>query len=131
MPTRTVSRTRRARFDPSLLPSATNAVATSSVVANKWQIDFSNPVQVVSLPTDFLVEGEPPISYVEDTPTRITLTYPALESSRHTAFLLSGEAKRDILHKVRTQTADVPAARIRPLGDLTFLTDRAAAGSDK
>ena len=63
--------------------------------------------------------------------TRITLTYPALESSRHTAFLLSGEAKRDILHKVRTQSADVPAARIRPLGDLTFLTDRAAAGSDK
>jgi 6-phosphogluconolactonase len=60
--------------------------------------------------------------------TRITLTYPAIESSRHIAFLISGSAKRDILHKVRTQSADVPAARLRPLGDLTFLVDRAAAG---
>jgi 6-phosphogluconolactonase len=60
--------------------------------------------------------------------TRITLTYPAIESSRHIAFLVSGVAKRDILHKVRTRSADVPAARLRPLGDLTFLADRAAAG---
>jgi hypothetical protein len=75
MSTRTATRSRRSRFDPSLLPSATNAVATSSVVSNKWQIDFSNPVQVVSLPTDYLVDGQPPVSYVENTPTRITLTY--------------------------------------------------------
>ena len=60
--------------------------------------------------------------------TRITLTYPPIESSRHIAFLVSGAGKRDILRQVRTQSADVPAARLRPLGDLTFLVDRAAAG---
>ena len=62
--------------------------------------------------------------------TRITLTYPAIESSRHIAFLVSGAAKRDILHTVRTRSADVPAARLRPCGDLTFLADRAAAGEE-
>jgi 6-phosphogluconolactonase len=62
--------------------------------------------------------------------TRITLTYPPIESSRHIAFLVSGAGKRDILHKVRTQSADVPAARLRPRGDLTFLVDRAAAGEE-
>jgi 6-phosphogluconolactonase len=60
--------------------------------------------------------------------TRITLTYPPIESSRHIAFLVSGSAKRDILQQVRTQSADVPAARLHPLGDLTFLVDRGAAG---
>jgi 6-phosphogluconolactonase len=63
--------------------------------------------------------------------TRITLTYPAIESSRHVAFLVSGAAKRDILQKVRAQSADVPAARLRPLGELTFLADRAATGDRK
>jgi 6-phosphogluconolactonase len=63
--------------------------------------------------------------------TRITLTYPPIESSRHIAFLVSGEAKRDILQKVRTQSADVPAARLRPLGELTFIADRAATGDRK
>jgi 6-phosphogluconolactonase len=62
--------------------------------------------------------------------TRITLTYPPIESSRHIAFLVSGAAKRDILDKVRSQSVDVPAARLHPLGDLTFLVDRAAAGED-
>jgi len=60
--------------------------------------------------------------------TRITLTYPPIESSRDIAFLVSGAAKREILQKVRAQSADVPAARLRPQGELTFLTDRAAAG---
>jgi 6-phosphogluconolactonase len=62
--------------------------------------------------------------------TRITLTYPAIESSRHIAFLVSGAAKHDILKKVRAQSADVPAARLRPRGDLSFLADRAAAGEE-
>ena len=62
--------------------------------------------------------------------TRITLTYPAIESSRHIAFLVSGAAKRTILREVRTRSADVPAARLHPLGDLTFLADRAAAGPE-
>ena len=62
--------------------------------------------------------------------TRITLTYPPIESSRHIAFLLSGTAKRDILYKVRTLSADVPATRLRPFGSVTFLADRAAAGEE-
>jgi 6-phosphogluconolactonase len=60
---------------------------------------------------------------------RITLTYPALESSRHTAFLIAGAGKRDMLKSVRARSLDVPAARLRPQGDLTFLIDRAAAGN--
>jgi 6-phosphogluconolactonase len=62
--------------------------------------------------------------------TRITLTYPAIESSRHIAFLVSGAAKREILQEVRTRSADVPATRLHPRGDLTFLADRAAAGPE-
>jgi len=75
MSTHTLIRHRAPRFDPSLLPSATNATAASTVASTKWQIDFSNPVQVVSLPTDYLVNGQPPVSYVQNSPTRITLTY--------------------------------------------------------
>jgi 6-phosphogluconolactonase len=57
---------------------------------------------------------------------RITLTYPALESSRDVAFLVSGEAKRQILARIRTGPADVPAAHIRPVGRLHWFVDRAA-----
>jgi 6-phosphogluconolactonase len=57
---------------------------------------------------------------------RITLTYPALESSRDVAFLVSGVAKREILARIREGSADVPAARIRPVGRLHWFVDRAA-----
>jgi 6-phosphogluconolactonase len=57
---------------------------------------------------------------------RITLTYPALESSRDVAFLVSGTAKRDMLARIRRGSADVPAARIRPVGRLHWFVDRAA-----
>jgi 6-phosphogluconolactonase len=57
---------------------------------------------------------------------RITLTYPALESSRDVAFLVSGAAKREILARIREGAADVPAARIRPVGRLHWFVDRAA-----
>ena len=75
MSTRTASRPRRPGFDPSLLPAGTNAAAASTVAANKWQMDFSNPVQVVSLPADFLVNGAAPTACVQNSPTRITLSY--------------------------------------------------------
>jgi hypothetical protein len=58
-----------------MVPNGTQAVATSSLVTTKWQIDFNNAVVVLTLPTDFLVNGQPPISYVQNTPTRLTLTY--------------------------------------------------------
>jgi 6-phosphogluconolactonase len=57
---------------------------------------------------------------------RITLTYPALESSREVAFLVAGAGKREIFSRVRAGDTDLPAARLRPAGRLQFLVDRAA-----
>jgi 6-phosphogluconolactonase len=61
--------------------------------------------------------------------TRITLTYPAIDASRHIAFLVSGGGKRDILREVLAGGSTVPAAQLSPLGDLVFIADRAAAGT--
>lgn len=58
--------------------------------------------------------------------TRITLTYPALESSRHTAFLVTGADKRDVLAQALAGDQALPAARIRPVGTLTWFVDEAA-----
>src|SRR5665213_116663 len=58
---------------------------------------------------------------------RITLTYPALDSSAAVAFLVSGTGKRTALHRL-WQGADVPAAHIAPVGSLTWFVDRDAAG---
>jgi 6-phosphogluconolactonase len=57
---------------------------------------------------------------------RITLTYPALESSRAVAFLVAGAEKHDILRRVRGGEVALPAGRLRPSGELWWLTDRAA-----
>lgn len=59
---------------------------------------------------------------------RITLTYPAIDASRHIAFLVSGEDKRTVLRQVLAGDTTKPAARLAPAGDLLFITDRAAAG---
>ena len=56
---------------------------------------------------------------------RITLTYPVLESSRAVAFLVSGAGKRDALRRV-WRGDDLPAARLRPQGELVWFIDRAA-----
>jgi 6-phosphogluconolactonase len=60
--------------------------------------------------------------------TRITLTYPALESSQHTAFLISGVEKRAIFRRLRDGDESLPAARLHPTGTLWFFSDTAAAG---
>src|SRR6516162_9929454 len=57
---------------------------------------------------------------------RITLTYPALESSRHTAFLVAGADKREALSRTLNRDQALPAARLRPVGDLTWFVDKAA-----
>ena len=57
---------------------------------------------------------------------RITLTYPALESSRHTAFLVVGADKRETLSRALAGDPALPAARIRPVGELIWLVDEAA-----
>ena len=59
---------------------------------------------------------------------RITLTYPALESSRFVAFLVSGAKKAEVLKAVRSGPSDLPAARLKPHGELLWFVDRAAAG---
>jgi len=59
---------------------------------------------------------------------RITLTYPALQSSRETAFLVAGAAKKDALRRARAADRAIPAGRLRPLGGLHWFVDRAAAG---
>ena len=61
--------------------------------------------------------------------TRLTLTYPALESSRLILFLVSGAAKREAMARVRAGDAALPAGRLRPQGEVIWLADRAAAGA--
>jgi 6-phosphogluconolactonase len=57
---------------------------------------------------------------------RITLTYPALESSRHTAFLVAGADKRATLSRALAGDQGLPAARIHPVGELIWFVDEAA-----
>src|SRR5262249_18507283 len=59
---------------------------------------------------------------------RITMTYPAIRSRRRVAFLLSGPEKANIFRAIRGGGSDVPAARVRPVGELFWFVDRAAAG---
>jgi 6-phosphogluconolactonase len=59
---------------------------------------------------------------------RITLTYPVVESSRRVAFLVTGREKAAILRAVRAGDSQAPAARVRPIGELVWFVDRAAAG---
>jgi len=60
---------------------------------------------------------------------RITLTYPALESSRNAAFLVAGEAKRATLDRLRRGDDSLPAARVHPTGTLWIFGDAAAVGT--
>jgi 6-phosphogluconolactonase len=62
--------------------------------------------------------------------TRITLTYPALESSRHTAFLVVGADKRAVLARALAGDKALPAARLAPVGELRWLVDKAARGGE-
>ena len=62
---------------------------------------------------------------------RITMTYPAIESSRRVAFLVAGHEKAAIFRAIRTGDSQVPAALIRPVGELCWFVDRAAAGEEE
>jgi 6-phosphogluconolactonase len=62
---------------------------------------------------------------------RITLTFPALESSRETAFLVAGEGKRAVLERLFRGDPELPAARLRPVGAWRFFLDRAAAPENR
>jgi 6-phosphogluconolactonase len=58
---------------------------------------------------------------------RITLTLPVIDSSRHVAFLVSGRSKAAVLAAVRAGDSRLPAARVRPVGELIWFVERAAA----
>lgn len=58
---------------------------------------------------------------------RITMTLPVLESSRHAAFLVTGEKKAAIVGSIHAGRSQVPAARVKPVGELIWFLDRAAA----
>ena len=65
-----------------------------------------------------------------DSEARITLTYPALESGRHVAFLITGGEKRMAFSRLRRGDDDLPATRLNPSGELICFVDQAAAGTE-
>jgi 6-phosphogluconolactonase len=62
---------------------------------------------------------------------RITMTYPVIESSRRVAFLVAGEEEAAVFSAIRAGNSQVPAARVRPVGALSWFVDRAAAGGEQ
>jgi 6-phosphogluconolactonase len=58
---------------------------------------------------------------------RITLTYPALDSSRDVAFLATGKEKQGVVARAQAGDRALPAAMVRPVGRLHWFTDRAAS----
>jgi 6-phosphogluconolactonase len=62
---------------------------------------------------------------------RITMTYPAIESSRRVAFLVAGKEKAEIFSAIRAGDSEVPAARVRPVGELFWFVDRTVAGEQR
>jgi 6-phosphogluconolactonase len=65
-----------------------------------------------------------------DNETRITLTYPALEDSADVAFLVAGANKQAALAAVWSG-ADLPAARLRPVGTVHWFLDAAAVNATR
>ncbi len=57
---------------------------------------------------------------------RISLTYPALQSSMEILFIVSGAKKRDILARVLANDMTLPAARLATRGTIHIFADRAA-----
>ena len=62
---------------------------------------------------------------------RITMTYPVIESSRRVAFLVAGEEKAEIFSTIRAGNSQLPAARVRPVGELFWFVDQAAAREEQ
>ena len=59
---------------------------------------------------------------------RISLTFPVLNASASVIFLAAGDKKRPVLDRLEAGE-DLPAAHIKPSGELLWLIDRAAAGA--
>jgi 6-phosphogluconolactonase len=59
---------------------------------------------------------------------RLTLTYPALQSSKLTLFLVAGADKAQAVARVRSGDTALPAGALQPVGEVVWLLDQAAAG---
>jgi 6-phosphogluconolactonase len=59
-------------------------------------------------------------------PTRITMTFPVLNSTKHAAFLIAGDGKRPALERLLKGDKSAPASHIAPIGDLYLFADEAA-----
>ena len=55
--------------------------------------------------------------------SRLTLTYPALESSLVTAFLVTGAEKAAVVQRTRAADATIPAGAFRPNGEVIWFLD--------
>ena len=62
---------------------------------------------------------------------RITMTYPVIDSSRSVAFLVTGREKAAILRAIRAGGSEAPASRVRPVGELIWFVDQAAASEER
>ena len=60
--------------------------------------------------------------------TRLTLTYPAIASSREVAFLLAGAGKQKVFGRVKAGDRTQPASRVTSIGRVNWFLDAAAAG---
>ena len=58
--------------------------------------------------------------------SRLTLTYPALESSRVTAFLVTGIEKTAAVQRARAADVTIPAGALRPKGEVIWFLDFSA-----
>ena len=63
--------------------------------------------------------------------TRITLTYPAIDSSREVAFVVTGKEKRRVVARSQAGDRALPAALVRPVGHLHWFTDRDASPKER
>ena len=59
---------------------------------------------------------------------RITMTYPILESSTATIFLVVGAGKRDILTRLLARDPALPSSHVDPQGEFLVFCDEAANG---
>ena len=63
---------------------------------------------------------------------RITLTLPVINAAKAVSFLVAGEGKAEALREILEGDADpqnYPAKFVQPRGELTWMVDRAAAGT--
>ncbi|MGI4744514.1 MAG: 6-phosphogluconolactonase [Janthinobacterium lividum] len=66
----------------------------------------------------------------DDAPhTRLSLTYPAIASSRFVLFLVAGAGKADVVKAVRGGDTTLPSTHITTDGELIWMLDEAAAGT--